>query len=554
MTVYLLLVFSAIMFACILLDKFSNKLGVPALLAFLLLGLLIGWTITVERSSYPTAETISNIALLLIIFYGGFGARWKSVKPYVSEAGLLASVGVIITVTVTACGCHYLLSIPWTESLLISAIIGSTDAASVFSILRTRKLNLKRGTAPILEMESGSNDPFAYILTILVLNLITGTADAGDIVLMLLKQVGFGAAFGLGIGWAAKKFIEKKGLPIGGMEYMFIMAIALIAYALPGTIDGNGFLSVYIVGVQLGRAHISTKKQIVHFFDGLVTLVQMLLFFMLGLMAQPENMLEAIVPAIVILLVVTFVSRPVSIFSVLSFFRKKEEDGSVSHKYTVGQMGFISFVGLRGAASIVFVIMALSNSEVLGVEIYNTVFLIVIMSISIQGSLIPWAARTMKMIDNTEDVSTDFNDFSEDANMIFGKIKVTKNSSWLGMKIADLDLPKNLILVLILRNGEKILPKGRVVLCLGDEVIAGLKAWELEDGVELTQHKILPSSKLDGVLVKDEPSHHDNVILMIDRPGQEPIIPTGKTVLRNDDILFILKLQPGVTKEIFEDQ
>jgi len=550
MAIYLI-AFAAIVFACIGLDKVSNKLGVPALLAFLILGLLVGWAHTLERSHYPTVEGICNVALLLIIFYGGFGARWKSVKPYVAEASLLASVGVVVTVAVTACGCHYLLDLAWTESLLISAIIGSTDAASVFSILKTRKLNLKKGTTPILEMESGSNDPFAYILTILVLDLVTGSAGAADTVFMLLKQVGFGALFGFGIGFFVKWFVQKFPIPAGGMDSLYIMAVAIVAYALPGLVDGNGFLCVYIVGVILGTAHMQCKKELVHFFDGLVTLVQMLLFFMLGLLAQPATMLESVIPAIVIIAVMTFISRPVATFSVLSCFREK--GNPLKAKYPFNQLSFISFVGLRGAASIVFVIMALAHNETIGEAIYNTVFLIVIMSISIQGSLIPWAANKMKMIDNNEDVSTNFNDFSEGSDMIFGKIKITQDSSWCGVKIADLDLPKNLILVLVLRGDKKVLPKGRVVLQLGDEVVAGLKSWELEEGVELTQHKLLPSSKLDGVLVKDMPTHHDNVILMIDRGGSE-IIPTGKTVLHNDDTLFMIKLQEGVTKVMFNQE
>lgn len=556
MTLYLIL-FSIIVFSCIALDKVSNKLGIPALLAFLILGLFVGWAQTPERADYPIFEGISNIALLLIIFYGGFGARWKSVKPYVAEASLLASVGVIVTVVITTLGCRYLLNMKWIEALLISAIIGSTDAASVFSILRTKKLNLKKGTTPILEMESGSNDPFAYILTILVLDIIamldSGAVSVpiGSVLIMLLKQVGFGLAFGFGLGYAVKKFLERHPMSSGSLDSIYIMAVALIAYALPGLVDGNGFLSVYIVGVILGNSHIQAKKELVHFFDGIVTLVQMLLFFMLGLLAIPSTMLDALLPAVVILLVMTFISRPVSVFSVLSFFRTK---GNIKKpKYSVNQLSFISFVGLRGAASIVFVIMALSNNEKIGVDIYNIVFLIVIMSISIQGSLIPWASKLMKMIDNHEDVSTNFNDFSEGTDMIFGKIKVTRDSSWCGMKIADLDLPKNMILVMVLRNDKKILPKGRVLLQEDDEVIAGLKSWELEQGVELTQHKLLGSSKLDGVLVKDMPSHHDNVILMIDRNGEQ-IIPTGKTVLHNDDTLFMIKLQPGVTKVMFEQE
>ncbi len=540
-----LISFAAIIFTCIVLDKVSNRLGVPALLAFLILGLIVGWAHTIDRSQYSLMESVCNIALLLIIFYGGFGVRWQSAKPIIKESSLLASFGVVLTVFITGIACHYVLLFDWTVSLLIAAILGSTDAASVFSILRTRKLGLKNNIAPMLEMESGSNDPFGYIMTVILLSVLAGSLDASHVLWMLFKQVFFGALFGFGIAWGAKRILLRFPISVGGMSSLYIMAVALIAYALPGVVDGNGFLSVYIVGVILGNTHMSDKKELVHFFDGIVNLVQMLLFFLLGLMAKPATMLDAIVPAIVILLIMVFVARPLAIHAILLPFR--DPNNIRKCKYTFNQRNFISFVGLRGAASIVFVVMAISQSMLVSDEVYNVIFCVVILSISIQGSLIPYMAKTLKVIDDGEDVMKTFSDFSEGCEMQFGKILIPSNSSWCGKKIADLDIPKNLILALVIRGDEKILPKGRVTLLEGDVVICGLKAWNLEDGIQLREHKMDNNSKWDGVLIKDYPTHHDNVILMIQR-GDEQIIPTGKTELKSNDLLVVLETQNGVKR------
>ena len=253
----LLVLVAVIIFTCVLLNNASFRIGMPVLLAFILLGILFGNNgiipIDMNIADRENVGDICTVALIFIMFYGGFGTSWKSAKPIALEAGLLASVGVICTAALVGVFCHFLLKWGWIEALLLGSVVSSTDAASVFSIFRSRKLGLKNNTAPLLEMESGSNDPCSYMLTIIMLSLMQGEASVGHTIWLFFAQLGFGALFGVLIARVSVEAMKRINFATAGFDSLFVLAIALFSYAVPGLLGGNGYLSAYIVGIILGN-------------------------------------------------------------------------------------------------------------------------------------------------------------------------------------------------------------------------------------------------------------------------------------------------------------
>ena len=534
-----LILVSVIIFICVILNNATNRLGMPVLLAFILLGMLFGNHLQVfdigGQASYKVVEQVSTVALIFIMFYGGYGTRWSAAKPVAVESGLLATVGVVLTAGITGVCCHFLLGWNWIESLLMGSVVSSTDAASVFSILRSRKLGLKNGSASLLELGSGSNDPCSYMMTVIMLSLIEGGVSAGNIVVTLLSQLGFGAIFGVGIALAATWFIKHVKFRSSGYDSLFVLAVAIISYALPSAVNGNGYLSAYIVGIILGNQTISNKKELVHFFDGVTSLMQVVIFFMLGLLAKPNNLQTNLIDGSVIFLILLFVSRPISVFLCLVPFRK----------YDFKQQVLISFAGLRGAASIVFAIMAMSasSSSFVGRDIFNVVFCIVLVSISLQGTLLPYVSKRLGQIDEKADVMKTFTDFSDETNLQFTEIKITKENKWCNKLVKDLGLPRAMLLCQVIKkDGTLVLPNGNTLLELGDKVIICTQAYNNSDGtLMIVKHLIDDNSKWIGHQLKDYPIQEHTQIILIER-GRKRIIPNGNTVLKSGDLLYVNKV------------
>lgn len=279
MPVYLLIA-SVVIIACVVLNRVSSKLGIPMLLAFIVLGMVFGsdGLVKIPFDNYIVAEDVCSVALIFIMFYGGFGTKWSQAKPVVGKAVLLSTVGVILTALLTGTFCYFVLHMALLESFLVGSVISSTDAASVFYILRSKKLNLKYNTASLLEVESGSNDPCSYMLTAILLTFMSAKADAGKVLYLIFSQLVYGVIFGLIIAAAALWVLKKFPFHTDGFDTAFVLAAALFAYALPSAVNGNGYLSVYIVGIILGNSNIKNKITLVHFFDGITTLMQVLIF------------------------------------------------------------------------------------------------------------------------------------------------------------------------------------------------------------------------------------------------------------------------------------
>ena len=531
-----LIIIAVILFTCVFLNNLSERVGVPVLLMFILFGILVGTSAPEAINDYgELIGDICSISLVFVMFYGGFGTRWSSVRPVIGESALLASAGVVVTAASVALFCHYALGWQWAESLLMGSVISSTDAASVFSILRTKSLGLKRNTSPILEVESGSNDPCSYMLTAICLSLLGGEFSAGGILLMLLMQIAFGIIFGLVIAKIAQLILKGRSLNNQGVKMLFIFAVALTSYALPTLFGGNGYLSTYIVGIILGNTEFSERRPLVSFFDGITSLMEILIFFLLGFMSVPERLAEAFIPALIIFFFLTLVARPFAVFSVLLPFRK----------YPLNQMSLISFVGLRGAASIVFAIMTLNNALNLSNDIFSIVFVIVLLSISLQGSLIPFASRRLKMVELSGGDDSTFSTLQETEEISFGRIRIDAFSPWADCRISQLNIPQELLIVSIFRDGEPIVPNGNTLLKRDDELIIGIRGYENNTNAIIKSRIIRPGSRWVGSTIREFAAEKSYLVIMIKRNG-ESIIPNGNTVIcGNDQLEYIIRNNTG---------
>ena len=530
-----LIVIAAIILICVFLNKVSSRVGVPVLLLFIFLGMAFGVGEDFGLEATRLVESLCSFALIFIMFYGGFGTRWKTARPVVVESGVLATLGVFLTAAFVGLFCHFALGWKWIESLLMGSVISSTDAASVFNILRTRNIGLKNNTAPLLEIESGSNDPCSNILTIVMLSLLSGGASAGQVAWMVVAQFLFGALAGLLIAQGAAWVLKRYNLSSGGFDSMFMLAVALLAYAVPSVIGGNGYLSTYIVGIVLGNLEFRGRKTLVGFFDGVTSLMQIAIFFVLGLMVSHRALLSAFVPAMLIFVFLTLVARPLAVGSILAPIRDKT---TLKRRYPFKQCGLISFVGLRGASSIVFAIMTITQGAALEHDIFSVVFVIVLVSISLQGSLIPRAAKAFDMEDKDSSSRTTFSDFSDSSDVFFGRLDIGPGSPWIGCPLKEIGFPKEMLLVMIIRGGERIVPDGGTVLQEGDRLIFCSKSYQNETEANLTEHVIRPGGRWVGRPLM-EYSKPGSLVLLIKR-GEESIIPDGRTIMQADDTLVIL--------------
>lgn len=528
MHVYILIA-AAVILICIFFSKLSAKIGVPTLLLFIFLGMLFGsdGLFKIKFDNYSFAEQICSVSLIFIMFYGGFGTNWSKAKPAAAKAILLSSLGVVMTAGITGLFCFYVLKFAFTESMLIGAVISSTDAASVFSVLRSKKLNLKHNTASLLEIESGSNDPFSYMLTVIILSYMGAEGGSVNILYMIFAQITFGALIGVICAVAAAYILTKCKLAKNGFDSIFVFGMALISYSLASVTGGNGYLSVYITGIILGNKPLKNKKSLVHFFDGFTGLMQMLIFFLLGLLSFPSQFPAIALPALAIALFLTFIARPATVFAMLTPF-----------KCPLNQQLLVSWSGLRGAASIVFAIMSTLSPAYTKNDIFHIVFFIVLFSISIQGALIPFAAKKLKMIDNNSDVMKTFNDYSEEIPIRFIKLQITENHPWISKKIKNIRLLPDVILALVIRGGKQITPRGNTEIMEGDEIIlSGLAPDDGNIGY-LTEIILDKDNTWSGKSLSEIKMGADKLIVLIKRNGRI-IIPAGQTVLKENDILII---------------
>lgn len=522
-----LLLIVCIIFAGVFLNNLSNKIGMPVLLAFMLLGIMFGCegVVKIPFDNFEAAGNFCSIALVVIMFYGGFTTRFEMARPVCMQAILLASLGVIGTVGFTAWFIYAVFHLSFEESLLIASVIGSTDAASVFSILRARRLNLKYNTASMLEMESGSNDPCSYMCTVVAISLLNkASISVGT---LLLQQVLFGLLFGFGLAYLFKKICSHIEFAGDGFDMLFLTGIALCSYALPQVFNGNGYLSAYIVGIVLGNSDLDNKANLVAYFDGVTGIVQLSLFFLLGLLSYPSHLLEVADIGLYVSLFMMFVARPIVVSFILMFFKATKE-----------QMLVVSFAGLRGAASICFAIMAIMKTN-LSVDLYHIVFFIVLFSILVQGSLLPWVCRKLNFMDDKEDVLKTFTDYQEEVPVRFVETSIPSNHPWCNKMIQDIILPPKTLIVLLQRGDERIVPNGKTVLQTGDRMIVSALAPSGKGDMKVLKEVVVDThNKVCGKKVKELPRVDETLIVLVER-NEEALIPDGDLTIQEGDTLVI---------------
>lgn len=525
----LLIIIAVIAMLSVLLSAVSDKSGIPMLLFFIVFGMTIGSTPQLASfNNFDIASKACSVALIFIMFYGGFGTSWHAAKPVAGKAIVLASLGVFFTAGITGLFVYFVLGFPLIESFLLGSVIGSTDAASVFSILRRRKLSLKDNTDSLLEMESGSNDPFSYILTVVCLSLLIEGINPGNALLMLALQVGVGLAVGAAISVSVVFFIRRNIFFRGGGNEVFAIAIALMGYALAEHLSGNGYLSVYVIGIVLGNQDFQSKRGLVAFFDGINMLAQITIFFILGLLSNIAGVIRVFPIALAIMIFMTLISRPVSVFGLMAFM----PNSSIRQKLVV------SWAGIRGAASIVFAIIAVSRVELQN-DLFHIIFTIVLLSLAIQGGLMPTVAIKAKMYDPHGDVMKTFTDYAEEKNVQFVSSDIHEGHPWVGRALKDIYMPPDIRVAIIERGEEQFVPDGRTVLEVNDCLVLCAKDFDDKHGnFSLLEHIVERGDRFDGHYIRDIRLPGNERIIILERDG-DIIIPTGDIKLRQDDLIVI---------------
>ena len=506
--------------------RFSNKYGVPSLLLFIVLGMSFG-AIGVEFENFVIADQFATIALMVIMFYGGFGTNWNMAKPVAKESTILSSLGVVVTAVVTGLFAYFVLGFELLEGMLIGSIVGSTDYASVSNVLRSKNLNLKYNSASLLELESGSNDPAAYTMTMVFLSIIIGTNVS--IPILILSQIAFGIAVGAVFAFVIGKLLTNLTLEADGLYAVFMAAAMLITYGAADSLGGNGYLAIYILGIYLGNMEFKGKRDIIFFFDGFAEIMQIGMFFILGLLSNLTSFIQTFPIALAIMLFLTLIARPVAVYGLMFPFKLKKN-----------QLNLVSLAGIRGAAAIAFAIMAVNSDAIISVDIYHIVFGICVLSALIQGSLMPYAAKRWDMLDPNDTVLKTFNYYQSKAEIGFLETRIHSDSGLVGSKVKDLNLTFDFIVAKIERDGETIVPRGHIVLKENDLIILGGERHFDQSGENLIESVIPKGHKWENKQIKDLNLPPNRLIIMIQRNTHDIIVPVGDTrIFKNDKVVMI---------------
>ena len=464
----LMIISGLVLIICITSTKVLYKFGVPMLFIFIVLGMLFGsdGLVGIYFDNFELTKQLCSLALVFIMFYGGFGTKWKLAKPVATPSILMSSLGVIITAGLTGLFCYLVVKTSMLEGLLIGTIVASTDAASVFAVLRAQKLNLKGSLASFLEVESGSNDPIAYMSTLIILSMMEngGALSLSIVVPLVIKQILFGLVIGLLLAKVTVFILRHANFEIEGFYAILVTAVAILSYSLSEFLGGNGYLSVYITGIIIGNSKIPKKKSMFHFFDGISWIMQIGLFFILGLLSFPSKIpyVTGTAISISISLFMIFIARPLATFLILSPF-----------KFTVKEKLLISWVGLRGAASVVFAIFAVTYGVNIENDIFHIIFFIALFSVVIQGTLIPTLANKLDLVNNEEEGSVlkTFTDYTEEINSELLEFTITEESNLKNKMIMDANIPEEILIVMIKRGNQVLVPKGSVLIKEGDKLV-----------------------------------------------------------------------------------
>lgn len=468
----ILLIGSVLIFSSIIISKTGYRFGIPTLLLFLLVGMLFGSDgLGLQFNSARDAQFIGMMAMSIILFSGGMDTKYQDIKPVLKSGIVLSTVGVLLTTVLTGVFIYFLSGLTHTNieltmmaSLLLAATMSSTDSASVFSLLRSQRMNLKENLRPMLELESGSNDPMAYMLTIVLIQIISSGSELSLAVVGrdLLVQFLIGGSVGYAFGRFAVWLVNRINLSNSSLYPILLLSIVFATFTITDLLKGNGYLAVYIAGVIVGNARLVYRKEINTFMNGLTWLFQIIMFLSLGLLVNPHEMLDIAAVALLIGLFMIVIARPVSVFACLLPFR------NISNKARL----FVSWVGLRGAVPIIFatypVIAGIEGSQ----QLFNIVFFITLLSLVVQGMSISSFARWLHLdlpeekegnefgVELPDEIDTKLEDMTLTTEMLAG-----------GNRLKDMNIPKGSLVMLVKRGNEFIIPNGQVELHAGDKLL-----------------------------------------------------------------------------------
>ena len=469
-----LLVLSLLFFLSILAGKASSRFGIPALLLFLGVGMFFGSDgLGIEFENIKVVQVVGTVALCIILFSGGMDTKFSEIKPVINQGIILATAGVFLTALTTGLLIWWIFGMTYESagigiltSLLLASTMASTDSASVFSILRSKGLHLKNNLRPMLELESGSNDPVAYVLVITLIGLIkTDMAPSYfHIVFSISLQLFIGALTGFAIGKLTVFIINRIHIGNDSLYPILVFTSCIFIFSLSYFLKGNGYLAVYIGGLVIGNSKFVHKRSSLNFFDGLAWMSQLLMFLTLGLLVNPRELVPVIVPGLLISSVMIFISRPLSVFISLLPFRKMAIRDKI----------YVSWVGLRGAVPIIFAIITLAEDVPHSDLIFNIVFVCTLVSLLVQGASLPLMAKWLSLAEKPERVRKhrDFDiEFADDIKSITDEIEITAEMLEKGNQLMDLPIPDKTLIIMIKRDGRYMVPKGKTTLQPKDKLL-----------------------------------------------------------------------------------
>ena len=492
----IILLASILLILGILSSKLSARLGLPVLVLFLMVGMLAGEDGPggIVFDNAQIAHALGSLALAIILFDGGLQTPIASIKQVWKPASVLATFGVLITAIITGVAAAYILDVSLLYGLLIGAIVGSTDAAAVFSLLRNAGIHINPRLKSTLEIESATNDPMAIFLTVGLLEIMVKGLEPGTGLLMLfIQQMGVGSAVGLTIGWLSVRIINRIHLTTSGLYPVMVAALGLLAFGIAANLGGSGFLAIFIAGVVIGNSRFVFQRSTFLFHDGLAWLGQIVMFVFLGLLINPSTLLGVWKEGLMIAVVLTLVARPLSVLPVLKFFG-----------FNIREMTLVSWVGLRGSVPIILAIYPLIYGLPGANLIFSVVFFVVLISATVQGSTLPWVARTLGLTEpppSTPAATLEITALGNvDADIV--EYQLGENSRVSGRRLSQIALPDGTVVAMITRGNSVIPPRGSTFLYAGDHLFIVMKP-EVRDFVDIvcsgiteTNYQTLPQAEL----------------------------------------------------------
>lgn len=462
---------AVLVFVSIVISKWGYRFGVPTLLLFLFTGMLFGSDgLGLQFHSHEDAQLIGMLSLSVILFSGGMDTKRRDIEPIVAQGLMLSTVGVILTTVITGLLIYYLSE--WTQldiglslplSLLLAATVSSTDSASVFNLLRSQGIGLKHNLRPTLELESGSNDPMAYVLTIALVNLIVSAGEFSgmELATKIVAQLAVGALLGYLSGRALVWIVNHINLPNPSLYPVLVLSMILIIFTLTDLLHGNGYLAVYVAGLVAGNSRLSYRQETDTFMQGLTWLLQIVMFLTLGLLVNPSQMVRVLLVAVAIGLFMMFVARPIAVFLCLQPFR-----------VPVKAKLFLSWVGLRGAVPIIFatypVIAGIEDADFL----FDVVFVITLLSLSLQGTTITACARWLGLATQEPKTGNEFGvELPDKLGSRLSEMTLSEDDLASGNHLSDMHFPEGTLVMMVKRGNSFIVPNGRLELRKGDVLL-----------------------------------------------------------------------------------